>query len=120
MDPALSTCRATCANVFLDIRAAYDSVDRKILWRKCRDRGLPDPVLLDLLRALFDNNEAFVAIAGRTSDRFRLLAGVLQGSILSPLLYSTFIDDLPDMLNSECPPGDTDWWTPHAILTLCR
>lgn len=38
---------------FLDIKAAYDSVDRRILWRRCRNRGLsPDAVELLILSQL--------------------------------------------------------------------
>ena len=87
---------------FLDIKAAYDSVDWYKLWQKCLQRGLPERIV-GLLRGLFDHNRAYVAIAGRESDRFNLEAGVLQGSLLSPLLYSVFIDDLVLALNQRGP-----------------
>lgn len=78
---------------FLDIRAAYDSVDRRILWRRCLNRGIcPDAV--DTLKQLFDHNSAQVVVNGRKSNPFCIEAGVLQGSVLSPCLYSIFIDDL--------------------------
>ena len=40
---------------FLDIKAAYDSVDRRILWRRCRNRGLSAEAV-DLLKEMFDHN----------------------------------------------------------------
>ena len=82
---------------FLDIKAAYDSVDRSKLWDKCTNRGLSID-MVHILQGLFDDNSAFVAIAGRRSAPFHLEAGVLQGSLLSPLLYSVFIDDLVSAL----------------------
>lgn len=78
---------------FLDIRAAYDSVDRRILWRRCLNRGIcPDAV--EILKQLFDHNSSQVVVNGRKSNPFAIEAGVLQGSVLSPCLYSIFIDDL--------------------------
>lgn len=85
--------------IFLDIKAAYDQVDRMILWNKCRKRGMPAK-LLQVLQALFDGNECKVVVDGQCSERFPLLSGLLQGSPLSPLLYSVFVDDLVDDLNS--------------------
>ena len=79
---------------FLDIKAACDSVDRTKLWQKCLQRGLPENIV-GLLRGLFDHNRAYIAIAGRESTGFEL------GSLLSPLLYSVFIDDLVSLLNAE-------------------
>lgn len=85
---------------FLDIRAAYDSVDRRILWRRCRNRGLSTDSIL-MLRELFDHNSGQVVVGGRRSEPFHIEAGVLQGSVLSPCLYSLFIDDLAKTLQSH-------------------
>ena len=37
---------------FLDIKAAYDSVDRQLLWKKLRDKGIPEPII-SILQALY-------------------------------------------------------------------
>lgn len=86
---------------FLDIKSAYDSVDRPILWKKMEKKGI-EKETLRVLRALFDHNKATVRIQERESEDFVQGTGLLQGSILSPLLYATFIDDLPQKLRMEC------------------
>lgn len=78
---------------FLDIKAAYDSVDRRILWRRCRNRGLSYDAV-ELLKELFDHNSGQVVVGGKRSEAFHIESGVLQGSVLSPCLYSIFLDDL--------------------------
>jgi len=78
---------------FLDIKAAYDSVDRALLWSKLVRRGV-DPSLMRTFAFLFDSNESSVAIKGMRSERFANQTGLLQGSILSPVLYAVFVDDL--------------------------
>ena len=78
---------------FLDIKAAYDSVDRRILWRRCRNRGLSAEAV-DLLKEMFDHNAGQVVVGGKRSQPFHIESGVLQGSVLSPCLYSIFLDDL--------------------------
>jgi hypothetical protein len=87
---------------FLDIKAAYDSVHRGILWDRLVGKGVPKPHMRMLVE-LFDFNHSKVVVGGFASRQFHLRAGLLQGSILSPLLYSTFIDGLADQLN---PMGD--------------
>ena len=83
---------------FLDIKAAYDSVDRTLLWEKCTRKGIGSDELT-FLKFLFDTNSSSVLVDGFSSDPFRNNAGVLQGSVLSPFLYSIFIDDLPRRLD---------------------
>lgn len=85
---------------FLDIKAAYDSVDRVILWNRCRDRGFSDGTIR-ILQRMFDHNSAQVVVNGKRSQPFGLRAGLLQGSVLSPFLYSIFIDDLAKDLMKE-------------------
>ena len=84
---------------FLDIKAAYDSVDRSIMWRKLQDLQCPH-YLLKVLQGMFDENTAKVVLSGAKSEDLILEMGVLQGSILSPLLYAMYIDDLPASLGN--------------------
>ena len=89
---------------FLDIRSAYDSVHRPLLWDKLRSRSVP-PALIRVLQSLFDHNVSRVVVLGAESTPFHHRSGLLQGSVLSPLLYSVFIDELPAMLRAEGRPG---------------
>ena len=52
--------------VFLDIKAAYDSVDRQLLWGCCTRMGIPDGVI-KMLRGMFDHNISRVVIDGSGS-----------------------------------------------------
>lgn len=84
---------------FLDIYGAFDTVDRRILWKKLF-KYVPLK-LLNILRSLFDNNYIKVAIGNLLSKEIYLRGGVLQGSILSPFLYLVFINDIKDYLEKE-------------------
>jgi hypothetical protein len=88
---------------FLDIKQAYDTVDRNIIWRAL-ETYVPDP-LLGLLRCLFDNVLIEVLVSGARSPTFWPGTGVLQGSILSPFLYSVYINTLPAALRSISMPS---------------
>jgi hypothetical protein len=83
---------------FLDIKAAYDSVNRLIIWQSLAPY-IPKQ-LLQLLMHLFDNTLISVIINNHTSHCITAKRGVLQGSILSPTLYSVFIDSLPRFLRN--------------------
>ena len=82
---------------YLDIKAAYDTVDRRVLWNILAERRLPREWLL-VLKGLFDHNSSQVVIGGYRSRQFGNVAGLMQGSVLSPILYAAFIDALPGRL----------------------
>jgi hypothetical protein len=84
---------------FLDIKAAYDTVDRNVIWTALQRSGTPLP-LLGLLQHLFDDVSISVLIDNCTSLSFQPITGVLQGSVLSPLLYSIYINTLPAILRA--------------------
>ena len=80
---------------YVDIKAAFDSVDRRALWRVLRSKGVPD-ILLDLIAGLHDCSGATVRINGKLSPRFSTTSGVRQGCILAPALFCAAMDWIID------------------------
>ena len=85
---------------FLDIKAAFDTVDRSILWPILARYKLPHPTI-EIIKRLFDFNCSQLLIQNAKSDPIPLGTGLLQGSILSPVLYAYFINDLIYKLEKE-------------------
>jgi len=77
--------------VYLDIKAAFDSVDRLALWKALRGRGIPD-VLLDLIVALHENTSVRVRLGKQLSDPLPTTSGVRQGCVLALVLFCMAID----------------------------
>lgn len=98
---------------FLDIATAYDSVDCTIIWNALIDNATPIP-LLGLLQRLFDNVSISVLIGNATSTSFSPATGVLQGSVLSPMLYSIYINSLPALLRDHASTTTTRVNVPHT------
>ncbi|KAG0966415.1 hypothetical protein G6F31_004783 [Rhizopus arrhizus] len=97
--------RITPVLAFLDIKSAYDTVNRNFIWETLRQ--YISPPLLGLLRNLFDDVQIEVLLSNATSRRFRPNTGVLQGSILSPYLYSVYINQLPAQLRPQAFPSSS-------------
>ncbi|KAG2213294.1 hypothetical protein INT45_012597 [Circinella minor] len=81
---------------FLDIKSAYDAVDCDVIWGTLTDHL--QLVLLKFIKHLFNDVSITVILKNHTSRSIRPRRGVLQGSILSPILYAVFIDSLPKKL----------------------
>jgi hypothetical protein len=97
--------------VFLDLKAAFDSVFRKGLWNCLQRYGVP-PKYIQLLKALYNNSESRVRVYNKLSRPFSTQSGVRQGCPISPFLFNYVIDDimiqaLKDSVNSgiELNPG---------------
>jgi len=76
---------------YLDIKAAFDSVDRLGLWKALRSRGVPD-VLLDLIVALHQGTGVQVRQGQNLSERLLTTSGIRQGCVLAPALFCVAID----------------------------
>jgi hypothetical protein len=81
---------------FLDIQAAYNTVDSRMLWDLLKDEV--DSALLRTLRALFDCNTFSLLVQGYCPPVIEHEMRLLQDFILSPILYARFIDELPRRL----------------------
>ena len=74
---------------FVDLRKAYDSVNRDVLWIILRERyHLPDK-LVKVTRALHQGTSGAVRAYGRVSKEFTITTGARQGDVLAPTLLTS-------------------------------
>ena len=82
----------------LDLRIAFDTVNHKLLLEKLKHYGLSGNSL-SWFCSYLENRTQMAYINGSVSDPLIITAGVPQGSILGPLLFTIYMDDLPKCLH---------------------
>ena len=85
---------------FIDIVKAYDSVQRHLIWKILRKIGLP-PNLIRMLVTIYDAVETKIKLAGRTSEPFKVLVGLLQGDCNSTILFNIFFGVIIDIVHQR-------------------
>ena len=79
--------------VFIDLAKAFDSLDRRKLLLKLSHYGVSG-VALDWFRSYFSKRQQFVNYNGVSSSTFSINYGVAQGSLVGPLLFIIFMNDI--------------------------
>ena len=88
--------------VLLDLKKAFDTVNHEILLRKFERYGFGNKAL-DLLSNYLTNRTQRCQLNGMLSDQRGITCGIPQGSILGPLLFIIYINDLPNCLKHTTP-----------------
>ena len=86
--------------MFLDISKAFDKVWHDGLVFKLKTYGITGPLLV-LIESYLSSRQQRVILNGKSSDWSLIIAGVLQGSVLGPLFFLIYINDLVDDVSSE-------------------
>ena len=78
---------------FIDLSKAFDTLDHTILLKKLEHYGINDNAL-KLFKSYLTNRSQYVEYDGVKSDLLTILTGVPQGSVLGPLLFLLYMNDI--------------------------
>ena len=89
--------------IFVDFAKAFDSVSHSKLLHKLKSYGIHGK-LLDWIAAWLSGRTQSVKLGSSFSIPRSVLSGILQGTVLGPLLFLLYINDLVDIIPSEAHP----------------
>ena len=87
--------------IYFDFAKAFDKVSHSKLVSKLEDFGISGKIL-NWIKGWLSDRYQRVVINGQVSNWEKVLSGVPQGSVLGPLLFLLFVDDMDDSLMSGC------------------
>ncbi|VDO94892.1 unnamed protein product [Schistosoma margrebowiei] len=85
---------------FIDYEKAFDSVDRRTLWKLLRHYGVPEKIV-NIIRNSYDGLQCKVVHGEQLTDAFQVRTGVRQGCLLSPFLFLLVVDWIMKTSTSE-------------------
>ena len=87
--------------VLLDFSKAFDQVQHHLLLTKRQHYGVSGNIL-NWIADFFDSRTQRVVCGGATSKPINVTSGIPQGSVLGPLLFLAYINDITTNLSSSC------------------
>jgi hypothetical protein len=106
--------------VFIDLSKAFDTIDHNVLIQKLARYGIRG-IALDWIKSYLSNRTQYVSINCNDSKLLPIKCGVPQGSILGPLLFIIYINDIVNsskLANFIMFADDTNLFFKHKDLNI--
>ncbi|VDP58376.1 unnamed protein product [Schistosoma mattheei] len=84
----------------IDYEKAFDSVDRRTLWKLLRHYGVPEKIV-NIIWNSYDGLQCKIAHGEQQTDAFQVRTGVRQGCLLDPFLFLLVVDWIMKISTSE-------------------
>ena len=88
------------AGIFIDFKKAFDTVDHNILLSKLEHYGIRGQTL-EWLKSYITNRQQFAYVNGKNSKMEQITCGVPQGSVLGPLLFLIYTNDIGNRVKNQ-------------------
>ena len=86
--------------MFVDFKAAFDTVDRNILWEIMENAGISN-YITERLKGVYEETKVKVRIGNEITKEFWITKGLRQGCVLSPILFCLYIAELEDVFRER-------------------
>ena len=90
----------TTYTAFIDVKKAYDTVWRNGLWKRLWDEGIRGK-MWRVVKGMYSVVQSAVLVGDEQTEWFDLSTGVRQGCVMSPILFSLFINGLAREINEK-------------------
>ena len=88
--------------IYTDFSSAFQSVNHRLLLHKLQPMYGLEGNALEWLRSYLERRKQRVVLNGKVSDWVPVTSGTPEGGHLSPLLFSLFVNDLPNEISTTC------------------
>ena len=86
--------------LFIDLAKAYDSIPHNLLWNKMDLIGL-ESKFIAIMKLVYNNSSTKILVNGHLTRSVSVNQGILQGCVLSPLLFTLYISEVTEMLEKS-------------------
>ena len=88
---------------FIDFRKAYDHINRTLLFTKLQNMGIQG-LFYENIKRLHESTYYMTKVKDGYLNPIKSQLGLLQGGILSPILFNLYIDDIKNSFDEKCDP----------------
>ena len=99
--------------IYLDFAKAFDKVDHKILLQKIHNMGIQGKIY-QWIESFLNNRQQHVIVDGEISETAKVKSGVPQGTVLGPILFLLFVNDITEAIQH----ADIQLFADDCKLTL--